>query len=164
MPKTADIDAHEEPSDGAVSIESLAAIVQGIAQSVDNLSKQVQEVSARPAVVAPNVPQGIPRARSTSEILDGMRRGEARRGQDRVDPYGQSPAFNPDEVVALRDEEKLRIYREKGMVKGDEDLYGVVKSFMYRRRRDGLRKYKVDFGENFGEDGIMEDQLEYIGG
>ena len=81
-----------------------------------------------------------------------------------MDPYGQNPAFNPDEVVALRDEEKLRIYREKGMVKGDEDLYGVVKSFMYRRRRDGLRKYKVDFGENFGEDGIMEDQLEYIGG
>ena len=164
MPKTADIEAQDESSDGAVSIESLAAIVQGIAKSVDNLSKQVQEVTSRPPVVASNVPQGIPRARSTAEILDGMKRGEARRGQERIDPYGQTPAFRPDEIVALRDDEKLKIYREKGMVKGDEDILGVVKSFMYRRRRDGLRKYKVDFGEGFGEDGIMEDQLEYIGG
>ena len=33
-----------------------------------------------------------------------------------------------------------------------------------RGGRDGLRKYKVDFGEGFGEDGIMEDQLEYVAG
>ena len=53
-----------------------------------------------------------------------------------------------------------------GRVTDDDEVLGVVVSRMYRRRKDDMMKYKVNFpalgrGIN-GEDGVMEDQIKLV--
>ena len=142
-------------ADGSITLEGLAAIVAGLAKAVEGLARR-----AEPAAV----PGHLPHAKTTKELLSGMRRGELRQGQTRVDMYGQTPAFRADDVVRLLPGDKLTQMQQLPIYSSsdDNDVLGVVKAFMYRRRRDGKRKYKVDFGAGVGEDGLMEDEIELV--
>jgi hypothetical protein len=146
-------DGEVETSDGVMDLASLAAIVAGLAQTVER-------IAARPQQVIPNGPEQLPRAKSTKDILTGMKKGESRSGQDRTDPFGAPAAFMPDQIVILTDPDKIAAWRNAGKAVDGEPIYAVVKSFMYRRSKDGFRKYKVDFGLGMGEDGLMEYQME----
>lgn len=142
-----------------ITLEGLAAIVQGLAATV-------QELAARPVPSAsqrnPNIPDQIPRARSTKEILEGMRVGDTRVGQDRIDPSGQRLPFKPYDIIELTHPDKIRALRENGKATPGEPVYGVVQSFMYRRKRDGRGKFRVDFGPGRGDDGLMEDEMALV--
>src|SRR3990167_4383441 len=135
---------------GDVTLEGLASIVAGLAKAVEDLTRH-QTISTAPT--------SLPRARSTREILAGMKVGETRFGRETIDQGG---GFKPDDVIELTDEAKLMQWRRVNKVAVDEPMYGVVQAFMYRKSRSGERKYRVDFGPGIGDDGLMEGQMKLV--
>jgi hypothetical protein len=147
-------------ADGAVTLESLAAIVA-------DLATVVKEVAARPPVtervqqVYTQGPGELPIAKTTNEILSGMRKGESRSGGEYIGPPGRRRLFRDNDVVELVDEDKLKLMRG-GFQLPEGPLYGVVKALMYHRRKSGEPKYNIDFGSGINEDGCMESQLKAV--
>src|SRR3990167_9542631 len=136
---------------GDLTLEGLASIVAGLAKAVEDLTRH-QVISTAPT--------SLPRARSTREILAGMKVGESRFNRETIDD--QPGGFKPDDVIELTDEAKLMQWRRVNKVAVDEPMYGVVQAFMYRKRRSGERKYRVDFGPGIGDDGLMEGQMKLV--
>lgn len=161
-----------EPADGVTEVTDGAVdehvTLKDLTQIVLGLARDMKEIAARPAVREvvrevhnSNEPGELPRAKTTKEILAGMGRGETRQGQDRYDPRGKGP-YRPDNIIELTDKDKSTALRAAYELSTDEPIYGVVQAFMYRRKRDGQCKYRVDFGRRFGDDGIMEDQMRLV--
>ena len=150
MPTKKSTDAAEAPS-----LADLAALVeeQGKAIKDFKLADQIRRTRA---------PAGLPQAPTTKSIMKGLEGvGDSISGQNRYDPTGLRPAFRPNDVVALVNEDKLRALTSKGYVKNGEQFLGVVVATMYRRRRDNQMQYNVDF-PGIGKDGALESDLELV--
>jgi hypothetical protein len=142
--------------------------IQTLDVTVEKLGKKVETITKQQAVMAGDRPATLPVAKTTKEILSGMRRGEARSGQERIDTLGRTPAFRPDDIVRLLPEvlgdknAKYEALVNAHKIERGDDAYAVIKRFMYARRRDGQRKYIIDYGQGIGEDGAMEYELELV--
>ncbi len=161
MPKPTSADIEAEPAsdtvDEVVTQPTMADLFDLIQSQNDKITKL--ELSAK--VRSVRAPAGLPEAPTTAQIMKRLKKGEAAGGTERVDQTGLRPAFQINDIVALTNEAKLEVLQSKGKVVEGEDLLGVVKSRMYRRRRDNQMKYKVDF-PGIGEDGAMEDELRLV--
>ena len=156
---TADTVTSEDVAERAEERVTLRDVVQ----MMQHLMEDVKDLKERPAVkevVRDVLADGgeLPRAKSTKEILSNMKKGDTRSGQDRIDPTRGRVAFKSEDIIELMDEDKVTAFRE-GFNLEAGPIHGVVQGFMYRRRRDGQPKYRVDFGRGIGEDGIMEDEM-----
>jgi hypothetical protein len=155
----ADVDA---PVDGAVDpiIETITKLLTPVVDQVQSLTEQLRVLQMTPRTGNP-----LPQARTTGQILKELEGvGTTAKGQRRIDPLdptGQYVLFRPDDIVKLVDEDKLKALQVSSKITVDDEVFGVVKAFMYRRNKDHKRKYKVDFPA-YGEDGVMEDQITLI--
>ena len=152
-----------EPADTVSQSEADGAertTLKDVVQMIGELTKQVKSLELRPPPT--NLPAELPRTRTAKEILAGMKPGESRSGQDRIDSTRGFRVFQPNDIFELIDEDKLKSMRAGHKLDASEPVYGVIQAFMYRRRRDGIPKYRVDFGKGIGDDGLMEDQMKKV--
>jgi hypothetical protein len=143
-----------------ITVEALASAIASIAQNVNTLTSKVNELASRPERT-----NEIPQAVTPDQLLSGIRglkKGESASGSTFVDKQGRRYKFRTNAVVELIDEEKLKQHRASGKLGDDEKLYGAVLGIMYFRKRDGVAKYRVDFGKTFGDDGLMESQIQGV--
>ena len=92
-----------EKTDGAVSNEQLAAIVASLAEAVKEIASR-PPVTERVQQVYTQGPGEMPIARTTDEVLRGLRgmqRGEARSGVDYTGPPGRRRKFRDNDLVEL---------------------------------------------------------------
>ena len=109
----------------------------------------------------PTGPTRLPTAKSTADLLSGMKRGEQRAGSEYFGPRGRRQRFLPDDVVEVTGD-KAKELHTGFKIDADTPIYGVVKSLMYHKRKSGEPKYKVDFGRGIREDGCMESELQLV--
>lgn len=150
----------DETVEEKLTLKSLADLVSSLAGSVEKL---VERVNAQPTM--------LPLTETPDTVLDrakfkGLEAGQARSGHRVIDPSGRRPAFRADDVIKLLEEDednarKAELWRETGRA-GEGPIYGVVSSFMLTRRRDGVRKYKVNFPGGIGDEGVMENEMTLV--
>lgn len=160
MPDTVDADAIDGTTDGLLDVVEPEPDVD-VAAEVARLAKFVETQAAEIRSLKSGLgrPRALPRAQSPRERISQLTAGSSLNGQYRHDPTGLKPKFRTDDVVKLIDKDKLAALRTAKKVTGDEPCLGVVLDLMYRRKKDNMAKYRVDFPD-YGDDGIMECDLE----
>jgi len=162
----------EEPSLSNKTYKTEEDRLTKIESSVANLCIAVEEILKQFSEKIKDKPQQMPKVVSTDERLAALQSVHAegdmsqrRKVKDLVHPNAQKSGFQPGDVVSLKESSsKFNYYKinpDGEPAKPDEEgepARGVVVCYMYTKR-NGLRKYKVDFPK-FGKDGIVESEME----
>ncbi len=147
------------------AVEAKPLSTKELAAQVALLTEKLASVELAARVAAVRGPTTLPQALTTEQILaQRLTPGQSASGQRRRDHTGQELPFKDGDIVALVEEKKLKRLQEVGMAKPDEDFLGVVKAFLFRRQRDNLTKWSVEFPgmDGDGHDSIMEDGLRLV--
>lgn len=144
----------------ASAVENATNVMTGIAERVEGLERKSQEVGKLPMVES----EESQLKTAMSKVHEDGDIGESQRVVDFLNPRGQDSGFQPNDVVMLgENSEHYKGYlvdSEGEPVKADEEgkpALGVVLNYMYTRR-DGQRKYKVNFPK-IGKSSFMEKEM-----
>lgn len=158
--KNTDPDDDTQPEE--ITLESLMAVIVKQDETIASLADDVRDSRAQANL--------LPLTQTTGEMLnaagiDHMKPGEARSGHRVMDPTGRRPAFRTNDIVVLNEEnaaisEKVALWRKAGRAK-EEPIYGVVHSLAMTRKRDGIRKYRVDV-PGITDESFYEDELTMV--
>ena len=140
-------------------IANLEALVGKLASTVEDSINLMKDSRKLPMVKTDEA-----RLEALSKVKKHGDIGESQRVVDFLNPRGQDSGFQPDDVVMLGENSehyKGHLIGTNGEpVKADEEgepALGVVLAYMYTRR-DGHRKYKVNFPK-LGKSSFMEKEL-----
>ena len=142
----------------ADSVEGSIGLISKVAERVEGLEDKVSEARKLPMIESPEA-----RLEAMKKVTKDGDIGESQRVHDFLNPRGQDGGFQPNDIVKLSESSEPVAYGayrvdDRGEPdKEGEQAMGVVLSYMYTRR-DGQRKYKVNFPP-FGKSGFLEKEL-----
>lgn len=152
-------------------------------EKIARLEAQIEELSAKlgQALSAPKLPTHEGPDRALAAFLQKMRPGEQRDGIHKVvnilNPRDPEDGFQQGDFVQIKPgTQKEKAWRQfleaEGTIQEGDPIYGLVRQYLGRTwkagpngkpvrngKDKGPRKYKVQWPEGIGKDGVTEDEL-----
>jgi len=165
MVKSADIDSDdiefvEESQIVEPSNNDIAEALSSLTSLVGDLNERIKGVEARPASASTLPLAPVP----DQALISRLQKGQSVSETKTVDPYPGmgGRGFFPGDVVRITNDEKRINWEAKGGLQPDEQIIGVIQRLAFRRKRDGLRKYKVTIPGLAKKEGAWENEMELL--